>query len=110
MWVDLVKKLKIPPTLRQGMQIPLQISKSQFVPRLIPTVLFASFLNRVIGQMNKLILHLVQAPGEAGCSDVPFLVPISLDLAIVDGDHHIHPDVKFPSVVKKRVGDIFLHY
>lgn len=66
------------------LQKRLQISKRQFVARLILSVIFMLLLYGVIGQMSVNIIWIVVKLLAAG-SKVTFFVPIGLYIAIVRG-------------------------
>lgn len=54
------------------------------------------------------ILNLGQTPCVARSPDIPFLVPVSFDLTIYYGSHHVGANIKFPAIVQERIGDIAL--
>lgn len=109
MWVDLVEELQVTAAFRQSMQIPLQVIKCQLVPWFVLAIFLAIFLDRIVSQMDKLVFHFIKTPKEAGSSHISLLVPISFNLPIIDGHHHVYPDIEFPPVVQKRVSDVFLY-
>jgi hypothetical protein len=64
-------------------EIFLEIMIAEFVSILILAVLVAIDLDGIIGEMYELVLRIVELVFIATRSDVPLLVPISLDLAVL---------------------------
>lgn len=91
-------------------EVSLEVFVAQFVPVLVFPVSFGSLLDGVIGEMDECVVKIVKAKGLAGCADVPFIIPISLDNTVVDCHKHVGSDVKLPPVVQKGVYDVVLEY
>lgn len=65
-------------------------------------------LDCVVGEVDVGICHFVEVEEVTRCPDVPLLIPVSLGLVIMIGDHHIGSDVELPTVVKQRSDQVFL--
>lgn len=65
-------------------------------------------LDCVVGEVDVRIRHFVEVEEVARCPDVALLVPVSLSLVVMVGDHHIGSDVEFPTVVKQRLDQVLL--
>lgn len=58
--------------------------------------------------MYKPILQMLQTELLAGSSNIPLLVPIPLDYSVDCCEKDVAPEVKFATVVQKRIFEVFL--
>ena len=57
---------------------------AEFVAIFVLAVLLALLLNGIVGEMDELVGGVLGVVLEAACADVPLIVPVSLDLAILN--------------------------
>lgn len=81
-------------------QIPLKFFIRKLVEWLIPMILWESFLNSVIREMN-LWLKVVDVEFVAGSANISFAVPVSPQDAVEVGDQHVVANIEFAVVVEE---------
>jgi len=91
-------------------KVTLKFTIRQFIAWLILAIFLGSFLNSIVGQMNIHIVQVFQSKQFTTRSYVSVRIPISLEKAIDDSYHHIVANIKLPTIIQKRVRDIWLHY
>ena len=68
----------------QRVKISLQLVIGNFIAHFILAVVDAIFLDGIVGEMDFVIIDILQTPEVAGCSDVAILVPIPSYFLVVD--------------------------
>lgn len=89
-------------------EVPLEFRVRNLVSRLELLIVFRMFLDGVVGEVNELVVDLLQVEHLARCSDVSLLIPIGLDNPINAGQHHEMSDVKLSIIVKEGSIDVGL--
>lgn len=89
-------------------QVLLEISITELIAFLILPILRQILLNRIIRQMYSCCVCF-QTELKTRRSDVPLLIPIATYYSIYACDHHVMPNIEFPSAVKKWAVKIGLH-
>ena len=68
------------------------------------------FLYGVVGEMNKLVIEVLELEGFAACADVALFVPIAFEDAVDAGEQDVMPDVEFATAVEKGLVYVGLDY
>lgn len=84
-----------------------QIVVGKLIARLVLSIIFVVFLNRIVCQVSVDIARIV-VELFATSAQVPFLVPISLQMATIRSDQRIAADIKFSILVKEGI-DVLLN-
>lgn len=89
--------------------LPDMLSESSHLPHTILNLAFlVMFLYRIICQMNKPILNIIQWKIIHTESEIAFVIKIYLGRTVIL-NHHPLPDIKFPPLNQQRFLDIFLY-
>ena len=80
------------------LEVSLHLIIAEFIPCLKSTILLSMFLNRIIREMNVLILEILQRVEKAARPNVPILVKIALHSSIDRSQHRIHSHIEFPII------------
>ena len=89
-------------------QIFLKRSISKFVSRLVLSIVFRVLLDSVVHKMDELVLEVVHRVFSGSSSQVTISVEISFNNAIDAGDQREASNIKFSSLVKKRIVNVLL--
>lgn len=90
-------------------KVSLELKVAHFISRLKFTVVFRLFLNSIVGEMNELILKVVDVELSARGAQVSLFVKVCFVITVDACDHCIRADVKLTAVYKQRIIDVLLH-
>jgi hypothetical protein len=101
-----------PQSLHFGaiLQILLELGIGDLIIILKLAILFSLLLDGIVGEVDELVLEVLQAELLAGCADVALLVPVPLYHSVDCRQQDVAAKVEFTLVVKERVLEIFLDY
>ena len=91
-----------------SIKIPLKVINREFIRILKFAEVVCGRLHRVISQMNKAILEILQIKGLWTCAKVNISVHPPLQAAINRSEHRESSNVKFPALDQQRLVQIFL--
>ena len=91
-----------------GFQIRLKLRVGYFVGRLVAAVIFASFLNRIVRQMDELIGEVRICELLLARAEVAPTVDVSFNASVCGLDKSIGAYVEFASIKKQRVRHVTL--
>lgn len=95
-------------TLR--IQVFLKLSEGELVPDFMFPIALAFLLNRIIRQMDQLLIDLAQSERLRGRSQVSLLIQESLKIPIERDQEHKHAYIELPSIVQHWILNVFLNH
>jgi len=83
-------------------KISLKLVVAELVTWLVLTVIVSILLDGIVGQVDQVVIEILQIVLVAACTDVTLLVPEGLEIAVDACDHHVVPDIELSVVIQKR--------
>ena len=91
-------------------QVLLEVNVRELVSCFELAIVITLFLDRIVCQVDKSIGDILQVEVFAARSEIPFVVPVTLQIPINAGQKSVAPDVELPALVEQRLFYVLLYY
>jgi hypothetical protein len=87
----------------------LEVSVAEFITLLIFSILLTVLLHGIVCQMNEIVFAIFDVILERCSANVALSIPVTFELAIYAGHHHVMSDIEFPPKIQKWLLQILLN-